>query len=78
MNFTGWWHPEYDSLLARIRQADDPAWRDLHALWAQAPAALPLLDFQSVVWVDRRLQVRPSALGLYLQTPGAAGWQWTL
>ncbi|MDR3684621.1 MAG: ABC transporter substrate-binding protein [Geothrix sp.] len=78
MNFTGWRHPRLAELLARIRQPGDPAWSDLQALWAQAPAALPLLDFQSVIWVDKRLEVEPSPMGLYLHTPGAAGWRWRL
>lgn len=76
MNFTGWKHPRLADLVQRIQQPGDLAWQDLQALWAQAPAALPLLDFQSVIWVDKRLQVEPSPLGLYLSTPGAAGWRW--
>ena len=76
MNFTGWKQPRLAELVSRIRQPGEPAWRDLQTLWAQSPAALPLLDFQSVIWVDKRLQVEPSALGLYLSTPGAAGWRW--
>jgi len=77
MNFTGWKHSRLTELTARLDQPGAPAWRELQALWAQAPAALPLLDFQSVIWVDRRLQVQPSPMGLYLHTPGAAGWRWT-
>ncbi|WLT30594.1 ABC transporter substrate-binding protein [Geothrix sp. PMB-07] len=76
MNFTGWKHPRLGALLPRLQQPGDAAWNDLQALWAKAPAALPLLDFQSVIWVDRRLQVEPSPMGLYLHTPGAAGWRW--
>ena len=76
MNFTGWRHPRLPEMIARIQQPGDLAWRDLQLLWAQNPAALPLLDFQSVIWVDKRLQVEPSPLGLYLPTPGAAGWRW--
>lgn len=78
MNFTGWSHPQLADLLARIQQPGDPAWRDLQTLWARDPAALPLLDFQSVIWVDKRLTVEPSPMGLYLHTPGAAGWRWNL
>jgi MarR-like DNA-binding transcriptional regulator SgrR of sgrS sRNA len=78
MNFTGWRHPRLGDLLARIQHPGDPGWQDLQTLWAQAPAALPLLDFQSVIWVDKRLVVVPSAMGLYLHTPGAAGWRWNL
>ena len=78
MNFTGWSHPRLADLLARLQQPGDPAWGDLQTLWASSPAALPLLDFHSVIWVDRRLVVEPSPMGLYLHTPGAAGWRWTL
>jgi MarR-like DNA-binding transcriptional regulator SgrR of sgrS sRNA len=76
MNFTGWGHPRLAELASRAQEPGTPAWQDLQTLWARNPAALPLLDFQSVIWVDRRLQVEPSPLGLYLHTPGAAGWQW--
>jgi hypothetical protein len=76
MNFTGWKHPEFADLASRLQQPGDPAWRELQSLWARTPAALPLLDFQSVIWVDRRLQVATSPMGLYLHTPGAAGWRW--
>ena len=76
MNFTGWSHPALATLVPRLRHPDDPAWRDLQNLWAQHLGALPLLDFQSVLWVDRHLEVTPSPLGLYLSTPGAAGWRW--
>jgi len=76
MNFTGWGHPQLEELIGRLQRPGDPAWRDLQSLWARNPAALPLLDFQSVIWVDRRLRVEPSPLGLYLHTPGAAGWRW--
>ena len=78
MNFTGWRHPQLADLLSRIQQPGDSAWRDLQTLWARDPAALPLLDFQSVIWVDKRLEVEPSPMGLYLHTPGAAGWRWSL
>lgn len=76
MNFTGWRHPRLGELTARIKQPGDGAWRALQSLWAQSPAALPLVDFQSVIWVDKRLQVEPSPMGFYLHTPGAAGWRW--
>lgn len=76
MNFTRWTHPALAALLPRLRHPEDSAWRDLQDLWAQHPGALPLLDFQSVLWVDRRLEVTPTPLGLYLSTPGAAGWRW--
>lgn len=77
MNFTGWSHPELAALLPRLDRPEAPDWVRLHALWAAAPGALPVLDYTSVVWVDRRLKVTPSPLGLYLSTPGAAGWTWT-
>jgi hypothetical protein len=76
LNFTHWSHPRRDALLARLDRPEAPAWDALQAAWAEAPGALPLLDLRSVVWVDRRLQVQPSPLGLYLHTPGAAGWRW--
>jgi hypothetical protein len=77
MNFSGWTHPRLADLLGRLPSAQAPAWRELQAAWAEAPGALPLVDFTSVVWVDARLAVTPSPLGLYLTTPGAAGWRWT-
>ena len=76
MNFTGWGHPRLAELIPRLREPEDAAWRELHRLWAAQPAALPLVDFQSVLWVDKRLQVEPGSPGLYLATPGAAGWAW--
>jgi MarR-like DNA-binding transcriptional regulator SgrR of sgrS sRNA len=76
MNVTGWHDPQLAALAAGLRLPGDFAWRDLQSLWAKHPAALPLLDFQSVIWVDKRLTVEPSILGLYLGTPGAAGWRW--
>ncbi len=76
MNFTGWRHAQLEAVTARLHQPDVAAWEELQALWSREPAALPLLDFQSVIWVDRRLQVEPSPMGLYLHTPGAAGWRW--
>lgn len=77
MNVTGWRHPRLADMIRRLQQPGDLAWHDLQLLWAASPAALPLLDFQSVIWVDKRLQVEPSPLGLYLHTPGAAGWRWS-
>jgi len=76
MNFIGWKHPKLAEITSRLLQPGDAAWRDLQTLWARGPAALPILDFQSVIWVDKRLQVEPSPMGLYLHTPGAAGWRW--
>lgn len=76
MNFTGWEHPRLAQLAARLQQPDDPAWAELQALWAEAPAALPLVDLRSAIWVDKRLSVTPSSQGLYFHTPGAAGWRW--
>ena len=76
MNFTGWRHTGLAAVTSRLHQPGDAAWVDLQTLWARSPAALPLLDFQSLLWVDRRLQVESSPMGLYLHTPGAAGWRW--
>ena len=76
LNFTGWADPGAAALFPKLGDPTAPAWRHLQALWAEHPAALPLLDMKSVLWVDRRLQVTPSALGIYLATPGAAGWRW--
>ncbi len=76
MNFTGWSQPALAGLVAKLREPGDTAWTDLQALWAKAPGALPLVDFSSIVWVDKRLRVTPGPLGLYLGTPGAAGWSW--
>jgi hypothetical protein len=76
MNFTEWSHPRLAAILPRLDTPNAPAWMELAGLWASAPAALPLLDLHSVVWIDRRLQVEPSPMGLYLTTPGAAGWKW--
>jgi hypothetical protein len=77
MNFTGWRSPQLAAIVGRLQQPGEYGWTELQALWAKNPAALPLLDYQSVIWVDRRLQVEPSPLGLYLCTPGAAGWRWS-
>ncbi|MBI4912476.1 MAG: hypothetical protein HY823_07045 [Acidobacteria bacterium] len=76
MNFTGWSDPASASLVPRLRRPGDPAWADLQRLWSRSAAALPLLDFHSVTWVDRRLKVEPCPFGMYLATPGAAGWTW--
>lgn len=76
MNFTEWAHPRLAGILPRLRTPGDASWDELERLWGEAPAALPILDLQSVVWIDKRLQVAPSPLGLYLATPGAAGWRW--
>ncbi len=76
MNFSGWRHPGLTALLPRLREAKGPVWEELQTLWAEHPTSLPLLDFLGGVWVDRRLEVAPSALGLYRTTPGAAGWRW--
>jgi hypothetical protein len=76
VNFGGWAHPRLARLLPRLTEPGVPAWEELHALWAEAPTSLPLLDLNSVLWVDRRLGVQPGPLGLYLTTPGAAGWTW--
>ncbi|HEY3270723.1 MAG TPA: ABC transporter substrate-binding protein [Geothrix sp.] len=77
MNVTGWRDPRFAALAAGLRLPGEAGWRDLQSLWAGHPAALPILDFQSVVWVDKRLHVEPGVLGLYLGTPGAAGWRWS-
>jgi hypothetical protein len=76
MNFAGWRHPKLASLLPRLTETRTRAWDELQVIWAEAPTSLPLLDYLGGVWVDRRLEVTPSALGLYLSTPGAAGWKW--
>jgi ABC-type transport system substrate-binding protein len=76
LNFCHWSHPHLAALLPQLQNPSSAAWQVLSNLWAEAPTALPLVDFQSVVWVDRHLKVEPSPLGLYLTTPGAAGWTW--
>jgi ABC-type transport system substrate-binding protein len=76
MNFTGWSHPALANLLPAAKSPRAPAWNELQRLWAGSAAALPLIDYKSVVWVDRRLNLEPSPLGLYLTTPGPAGWSW--
>ena len=60
-----------------LKAPETKAWNDLQQIWSERPEALPLLDFTSVVWVDRHLKVEPSALGLYLTTPGPAAWTWS-
>jgi ABC-type transport system substrate-binding protein len=76
MNFTGWTHPRLGEWLPGLETPESPAWRELQRAWASDPGALPLLDLTSVVWVDERLQVQPSPLGLYFTTPGPCGWRW--
>ncbi len=76
MNFTGWTHPRLGEWLAHLETLEAPAWRELQEAWAADPGALPLFDLTSVVWVDARLAVEPSALGLYFTTPGPCGWRW--
>lgn len=77
LNFTGWADPAAPTLIAATKDNTATAWGGLLELWEKHPAALPILDLHSVLWVDERLEVHPSALGLYLPTPGAAGWRWT-
>ena len=77
MNFCGWKDAAFAGLVAKLDSPQSPAWHALQQVWAAHPAALPLLDFTSVVWVDKRLKVESSALGLYLTTPGPSGWTWT-
>ena len=77
MNFCGWKDANFAALATQLESPQSPAWRALQKIWSVHPTALPLLDFTSIVWVDKRLQVEPSALGLYLTTPGPAGWSWT-
>jgi len=76
VNFAGWRNPRLSGLLPKLVDAKTPAWGDLQNLWAENPTSLPLLDYLGTVWVDKRLEVTPSAQGLYLSTPGAAGWSW--
>lgn len=76
LNFTGWTDAGVPALLAQLDDSKSPAWARLQALWARHPAALPLLDLRSVLWVDRRLELHSSAMGVYMATPGAAGWRW--
>ncbi len=77
MNFCGWKDPDFAGLAAQLDSPQSSAWQTLQKVWAVHPAALPILDLTSVVWVDKRLQVVPSALGLYLTTPGPSAWTWT-
>lgn len=76
LNFCDWKHPKYRPISETLHSPYSPGWGQLQELWSRQPGALPLLDFSSVVWVDRRLQVVPSALGLYLTTPGPSAWTW--
>ena len=76
LNFCHWRHPDYEQLQNQLEGPDSPAWARLQELWAKQPGALPLLDFSSVIWVDQRLEVAPSPLGLYMTTPGPSGWYW--
>lgn len=76
LNLCRWSHPELAGLVARLDGPTAPAWERIHALWAQAPAALPLLDMTGTLWVDRRLEVTPGVPGIYFGTPGPAGWRW--
>ncbi len=77
MNFCGWKDAAFAGLHAKLDSPQSPAWLELQQIWAAHPTAIPLLDFISVVWVDKRLKVQSSALGLYLTTPGPSGWNWT-
>ncbi len=77
MNFCGWKDAKFPGVAAKLDSAQSPAWLELQKIWAAHPTALPILDFTSVVWVDKHLKVEASALGLYLTTPGPAGWTWT-
>lgn len=77
LNFTRWSHPQVKALCQKLgRPGEDRRWAQLEAIWSESAAAMPLLDFHSLVWVDARLKVEPSPLGLYLTTPGPAGWRW--
>ncbi|MFN8010646.1 MAG: ABC transporter substrate-binding protein [Holophagaceae bacterium] len=76
MNFTGWTHPRLAAWLSRLETPEAPAWRELQEAWAADPGALPLLDLTSILWVDDRLEVQPSPVGLYFTTPGPSGWRW--
>ena len=76
LNFTGWKDAALAELLPRLDTPQAPAWKRAQTLWARNPAALPLLDYRSVLWVDNRLRLTPSARGIYATTPGPAGWTW--
>jgi len=76
LNFSHWSQPRYGEIAAKLESPRDPAWETLQELWAQGPTSLPLVDFTSLLWVDRRLHLTPSSRGIYLSTPGAAGWAW--
>ncbi|MCE1228917.1 MAG: ABC transporter substrate-binding protein [Firmicutes bacterium] len=75
-NLAHWQDPRLAKLVSRLTKPGDPAWNDLQNLWAERPTSLPLMDYVGCVWVDRRLKVQPGVLGIYLSTPGAAGWTW--
>lgn len=77
LNFSGWTDANYATLEAQLQSPESPAWPALQRAWAAHPTSLPILDFTSIVWVDHRLKMEPSALGLYLTTPGPSGWSWT-
>jgi len=76
MNFCDWKDDAFAGFAAKLDSPQSPAWHELQKIWAAHPKALPILDFTSVVWVDKRLKVEPSPLGLYLTTPGPSGWNW--
>lgn len=76
LNFSHWTHPRYPKIATQLESSRDPGWETLQELWAQGPTSLPLVDFSSLLWVDRRLVLTPSSRGIYLSTPGAAGWTW--
>lgn len=77
LNFTKWFHPQVKALCQKLgRPGEDRRWEQLQAIWSEGAAAIPLLNFQSLVWVDARLKVEASPLGLYLTTPGPSAWTW--
>jgi hypothetical protein len=76
LNFCHWTHPRLQEVMNRLTNPDGKVWDELQGLWMEAPASIPILDLTSVLWVDKRLNLAPSAVGLYLSTPGAAGWTW--
>lgn len=77
MNFCGWKDSRFAALATQLDSIQSASWQELQKTWAVHPTALPILDFTSVVWVHKRLRVEPSALGLYLTTPGPSAWTWT-
>ncbi len=76
LNLARWQHPRVPPLLKALDAPGAKAWEDLHKLWAESPTCLPILDLESVLWVDKRLDFTPTAVGMYLCTPGPAAWQW--